>query len=261
YNPRNVSFGKSFYKNLFDRTANPDRRIGRAVLRAKQQFATDGNSYKYFLFGDPATRLMMPRQEIAVSRPDTLRRLERIDIPGTIEGVSGGAATIRVKAFGPKQHKVYKTPDVEISYTQPIPLGARNVRMEGSAEMGRGREGVGRHDGFHEVTFSLREEAPVELRYLWEGGLEVEPPATSVPLGVQSGGLRILDFFQEGDRWVLLLEGDGGSRHPLRVFGDTVETTDGQASIPSGFEGGTTIFVDFTGSGRIQRTLRLQRVR
>lgn len=83
----------------------------------------------------------------------------------------------------------------------------------------------------------------------------------SVPLGARSGGLRILDFFQEGDEWVLFLEGDGGSRHPLRVFGDAVETTDGPASTPSGFEGGTTIFVDFTGSGRVKRTLRLQRAR
>jgi hypothetical protein len=50
-----------------------------------------------------------------------MRRLERIDISGLIEQGPGqiGNVNIEVKAYGPKQHKLYKTLLVEIAYTQP----------------------------------------------------------------------------------------------------------------------------------------------
>ena len=152
-------------------------------------------------------------------------------------------------------------PPLEITYTQSIPLGARNVRMEGGLEAGRGKEGTGRHDGFHEVTFTLREDAPVEFRFAWEGGLEVDPPATSVPFGARSGGLRILDFTMEGEDWVLLLEGDGGRSHPVTVFGEPVETGGGEVIPPPGPPGETTILVDFPGQGRVRKALRLSAAR
>jgi hypothetical protein len=163
-----------------------------------------------------------------------------------------GEAFVRLSGEGPP---------VEIAYTQSVPLGARNVRVEGSPGVESGRGGNGRHDRFHETNVTLRENAPVELRFSWEGGLEVEPPVTAVPVGAGSGGLRVLDFFMEGAEWVLLLEGDGGSSHPLRVFGEAVEATDGNTTVRPGPDRVTTVSVDFTGQGRVRKTLRLRSAR
>ncbi|MFC1485953.1 type IX secretion system sortase PorU, partial [Candidatus Latescibacterota bacterium] len=121
FNSSNVDLNKRFYTYLFDYPGNPDKRIGKALLLAKQSVSNRGNALKYFLLGDPATRLMMPRQSITVAPVDTLPRLKKIDITGLIDEAETmtGTATVHVKAFGPKLHKVYQTQDVTITYTMP----------------------------------------------------------------------------------------------------------------------------------------------
>ena len=147
---------------------------------------------------------------------------------------------------------------MELTYVQSIPLGARNVSMRGNLEMGSGRHTAGRHDQTYEVSFTLTDSAPIELGFSWEGGLAVEPPELLLPLGATSGGLRILDFFLEDDGWVIVLEGDGGRTHPLTLFGEAVETTDDRARPAPGGGGAMVLPVAFSGSGRVQRTLRLK---
>jgi hypothetical protein len=149
-------------------------------------------------------------------------------------------------------------PPVELTYLQAIPLGARSVHMEGNPAGGNGRQATGRHDQIHEVTFNLQEGSPIEIRFGWEGGLEVEAPTSSLSLGAQSGGLRVLDFTMDGEEWALLLEGEGGGSQSLTVYGEAVESGDAGTSLTPGPTGQTTILVDFPGIGRVQRTIRLR---
>jgi hypothetical protein len=133
--------------------------------------------------------------------------------------------------------------------------------MEGNLEEGRGREIRGRHDQAHEVTLHLQEGLSVDLRFAWEGGLEVEPPAASLSLGDGSRGLRVLDFTMESTDWVLLLEGDGGESQTLTVLGEGVEAVGTGVSLSPGSEEEMIVRVDFPGSGRVQRTIRLRPAR
>jgi len=149
-------------------------------------------------------------------------------------------------------------PPVELTFIQSIPLGARNIRMDGNLEGARGRPGVGRHDQTHELTFTLAEGAPADFRFSWEGGLAVEPPELPLTLGEASGGLRVLDFSMEGEEWVLVLEGDGGQTHHLTLFGEPVESVDGQGPSPHGAGGTMILPVKFPGTHRVQRTIRLR---
>jgi len=152
-------------------------------------------------------------------------------------------------------------PPVELTYMHPIPLGARDVRMEGNLEEGRGREIRGRHDQAHEVTLHLQEGLPTDLRFAWEGGLEVEPPAASLSLGDESRGLRVLDFTMESGEWVLLLEGDGGENQALTVVGEAVEAVGTGVELSPGSEEEMIVRVDFPGTGRVQKTIRLRPTR
>ena len=184
-----------------------------------------------------------------------------------VQNLRVGESAIRLSyerepgGFGATVGLAVKGPPVDLTYTQSIPLGARNVRVDGSPEPGPGGPVTGRHDQTLELAFTLREDAPVDLRFGWEGGLEVGPPAGSVSVGARSGGLRVLDFTMEGEEWVLLLEGDGGERLQLALYGEAVETGGGEVLPPSGPGGETTILVDFPGDGRVQKTLRLRSVR
>jgi len=119
----NIELNKRFFVNQFDRDANPEYRIGYALYRAKHD-THKLNSNRYMLFGDPATRLMLPRLDISVAPVDTVYRLQRVRLSGTFE--DGGKpvpfeGTLYVRARGPKIHKTYNTNNnvFTINYTQP----------------------------------------------------------------------------------------------------------------------------------------------
>ena len=151
-------------------------------------------------------------------------------------------------------------PPVELTYVQALPLGARNVRVDGtppeaSAEL---REGL--HDLQHQMTFFLSEEVPVRLNFQWDGGLSVFTPTSDHGPGDRSGGVRILDFVREGEEWILTLEGDGGGQGVVLLRGEGVVTPKGEVLRPS--PGETDIFVyrpSFPDTGpRVVRTIRLR---
>jgi hypothetical protein len=152
-------------------------------------------------------------------------------------------------------------PPVDLTYAQPIPLGARTIRLQGTEMPVHEEVTENLHDQSYEIRLTLREGTSVELSFSWQGGLEVAPPEPSLELGASSGGLRVLDFtFQDGE-WVLLLEGDGGSSPELTLLGEAVETREDASLVRSPTSGWTTCTIPFQGEGRVKRTLHLRPVR
>ncbi len=140
WNYSNVEMVKSFYVNTFDTAGNPEARIGDALRKAKRSYSNDTikehNVNRYHIFGDPATRLAIPRNRFQVAPLDTLHQLEKVNITGNV--TSGGkpvsyTGTLHIRAEGPLVHKRYKLPrgGLYIDYTMPgkvffrgeIPIG------------------------------------------------------------------------------------------------------------------------------------------
>jgi hypothetical protein len=155
-------------------------------------------------------------------------------------------------------------PDVELTYIQGIPLGAREVRMGGNLGRGRGRQAQGPHDLQHEVTFTLREDYPVHLEFRWTGGLEVyQWHDGDLPPGSPSGGNRILDFTRDGEDWLVTMEGEGGARTGIHLRGENVEVVGTEeARIGDSMEPeGRILMLELPDTGpRVVRTYRLQPV-
>jgi hypothetical protein len=156
-------------------------------------------------------------------------------------------------------------PDVEVTYVQSIPLGARNIRMEGTLGGGRGRQDRSRHDELHELTFRMTEQRSVRLRFQWEGGLEVFPvldrslsPSGSGSSALSNSGVRILDFSLDGEEWILVLEGQGGTRGMVALRGEPVDAGGEGVSVEVQDTEGALLIVEFPPEGtRVVKTIRL----
>jgi glycogen debranching enzyme len=72
----------------------------------------------------------------------------------------------------------------------------------------------------------------VEVR--WEGGLDVEPPATALEPGQADRGVRVLDLKAVPDGWRLALEGACGSRATVRLHGARPAAAAGASLRPAG---------------------------
>lgn len=139
YNSSNVDLAEQFYLNLFNTKINPEHRIGLALRNAKRVFADpvfdDNINELYIIFGDPALRLAVPRYTITASAPDSLLRLQKVDIPGSVRNGDQAipfSGTMHVTARGPVQNKMFVThANKYIYYTVPgkpffrgeIPIG------------------------------------------------------------------------------------------------------------------------------------------
>ncbi len=153
-------------------------------------------------------------------------------------------------------------PEVELTYIQGIPLGAQNIVMEGDPEGGRGRQEAGRHDIQHQLTFTLSERSSVQLRFEWDGGLEVYRGVDEeLAVGSSSRGPRILDFTREGEVRLLTVEGEGGKEETVFLRGEAVETEGGRIT-RLGERGKSILEIPFPDSGpRVVRTIRLRPAR
>jgi len=149
-------------------------------------------------------------------------------------------------------------PDLTLTYRQALPLGAESARMASNLEGVRSRQSVGRHDIQHELTFTLSEGQPVHLSFQWEGGLEVyREPHETLDRGSRSRGPRILDFTREGDDWVLIVEGQGGSEETIYLRGVAVDADTG--SVRTGEDGAGILSIPFSRIGdRVVETVRLR---
>lgn len=161
-----------------------------------------------------------------------------------------GGATVAISLEGPP---------LTLTYFESIPLGATAMSMDTNVQTGAGRQARGRHDQTHELTFLLQEGHPVELRFSWEGGLEVVPPGGRTALGSRSDGLRVLDFTMDGEDWLLTLEGEGGRSQEIALRGGPLTSEEKGVSLTRDPSGATRLLVAFPGSGRVRRTLRLRR--
>ncbi len=150
-------------------------------------------------------------------------------------------------------------PEVEITYVQAIPLGATGVRASANVEEGRGEQHRSLHDIQQDLSFSLREDAPVRLTFQWTGGLEVSPePLPDLLPGAKSGGIRVLDFVLDGGDWILSVEGDGGREGSVRLWGSEVSADEEGIEVRREEVGRSTLLVRFPeGRSRVTRTIRL----
>ncbi len=127
YNDPNITMVKTFFPFLFGTQKNPEHRIGRALeLTKKNATRTDisENYYnRYHIFGDPATRLMIPRYRFSVAPVDSLRRLAKLTLDGTITDAGKPipyTGTLQITARGPRIHKKYViAAGYNIPYTMP----------------------------------------------------------------------------------------------------------------------------------------------
>jgi hypothetical protein len=151
-------------------------------------------------------------------------------------------------------------PPLELTYIQSLPLGARNIRLEGVPAETPGEVREGPHDVQHEVTLVVSEGRPIRLHFRWEGGLRVFTPPSLLSPGDRSGGVRVLDFLKEGDQWILTVEGDGGGEGVVSFRGEAVVTPQGEVLEPSSAE--SDIFshrLAFPDTGiRVVQTVRLR---
>jgi glycogen debranching enzyme len=150
-------------------------------------------------------------------------------------------------------------PAVTLTYVQALPLGARDIVLEGNPEPSTDGVEEGRHDLQQRATFSLMEGRPVHLTFRWTGGLEVHPaPPARVMPGARSGGIRILDFRRDGEDWLLRVEGEGGREGRVMLAGEPVEPDVGQVTLDE--ESGARILaIPFPASSpRVIRIVRLR---
>lgn len=101
YHDSNVQLANQFYRQLYH-TGRPHVPIGLALAEAKQvllpKYAPTGpktfrNVQRYSLFGDPATRLAMPRFQVQLAVPDSLRALGEVVVAGQVLDAAGAPAT------------------------------------------------------------------------------------------------------------------------------------------------------------------------
>ena len=102
----NVELANQFYRQLYH-TEREHVPIGLALTEAKQlllllpeyapnssqAYARFRNIQRYSLFGDPATRLAMPRFQVQVNVADSLRALGEVAIAGQVLDAAGAPAT------------------------------------------------------------------------------------------------------------------------------------------------------------------------
>jgi len=150
-------------------------------------------------------------------------------------------------------------PEVRLTFIQGLPLGAREIVVEGNIEAAEGRQETARHDVQHRLDISLGEGHPVYLTFRWVGGLEVypTPDATLLP-GSRSRGTRILDFRRDGEDWLLTVEGEGGTAGRVTLVGESVEPDLGRILRDEATEA-MVVEVPFPADGpRVIRTVRLR---
>ena len=101
YHHTNVLLANLFYRQMYH-TGRKHVPIGLALTEAKQLLLprydptgarTFRNIQRYSLFGDPGTRLALPRFQVQVAVADSLRALGEVAITGQVLDAAGGPAT------------------------------------------------------------------------------------------------------------------------------------------------------------------------
>ena len=113
----NSAFNNALYDELFKEYASTGKtkRIGDAVMLAKQRSTSRSNSEKYNIFGDPCMRLGAPQFRATVNDvdPDSIQALRKLRVSGHIERDgqiwSGYNGDILVRVIDSRQPQTYVT--------------------------------------------------------------------------------------------------------------------------------------------------------
>ena len=114
--PTRVTFGSSvnnftvkLNEKLFERSSNQRPTIGDVFFRTKQFMHIDPFTYSFVLLGDPASRIVLPENEIVVTSfsPDTISPWQPVQISGEVHDRSGALMTsfngpLDITMFKPK---------------------------------------------------------------------------------------------------------------------------------------------------------------
>ena len=71
-----------------------------------------------------------------------------------------------------------------------------------------------------------------------DGGLAVAPPRIDLQPGQRSTGLRVLDLEEDGDEWLLTIEGTAGHGYEVDLFGTAVTGGGDRRERPTGLARG-----------------------
>ncbi len=122
----NETLNIEFMKKLFYNMENPEFRIGKALSHAKVILTTNYNSKHYVYLGDPASCLMIPRYSFSIAQPDTVYKLERIDLSGTVSDDTSALSYNGKMTITARAPKIKKTHQIvmanstrDVDYTQP----------------------------------------------------------------------------------------------------------------------------------------------
>lgn len=155
FSDQNSAFNKEFLENLLNKGREDDgraKRLGEAIYSTKQRYSGVAGYEKFHLFGDPTTRLALPRyaatlEEIRINdeavSADTvqLRALSKVTLQGSVrdgegrvwEGFSG---TTDVSLFDADRYVVINDPPKWINYTYRLQGG---LLYRGKASIANGR--------------------------------------------------------------------------------------------------------------------------
>ncbi|MBO7499955.1 MAG: hypothetical protein J6T45_01215 [Fibrobacterales bacterium] len=167
YPSDNEALAKKFLAALAEKSGTT---MGEALRRAKNALFSDSwirsvNTHKYALLGDPSLSQLPWKATVSFTRrPDTLKALDRIEIAGTVEGISSGDVLVQLE----EQPRVRTEADTvfgeDVSWT---------VREQGNVLLGS-------HEKIRGGKFSATFVAPRKLSfgdtnsvlraYVWSGG-------------------------------------------------------------------------------------------
>ncbi len=151
YAYQNLLLNQALYANLFRQTPHgtlAEVRLGDAVYRAKQGYAWDDNSRKYFLLGDPALKIDFPSLSAAVDSVNHSPGTQVVQLSAL--GRASLAASVRDTAFlpdtsfsGTAQLVVYDA-DQTVQLYDPNPhVGSTTYKVAGNV-LFRGQESITR---------------------------------------------------------------------------------------------------------------------
>jgi hypothetical protein len=145
YAAENAALNQQFFNFVFPKDTKggylhgETRRVGIALMMAKNRNRGASNDQKYHILGDPALKLAIPQYKAVIQaiQPDTLKALSKIHVTGAIyrdsEKWSAFNGRAFITAFDSKKRRNYLTPaDVPIYYTlpgSPIFRGAASVNQ------------------------------------------------------------------------------------------------------------------------------------
>jgi hypothetical protein len=100
YSNENSKLINSVYEELFSKYDGEYQKLGDILKHAKNKIGNKDNKRKFFLFGDPAMQLALPKHQVYTSRingidvrtqafPDTLRALNKVRVEGFIGDENG----------------------------------------------------------------------------------------------------------------------------------------------------------------------------